>query len=186
MTLENPKLRVYLPTNDIENEFHENAPNSFCVSKIASKWVCGTFRAFRTHFWLYKSILSNFCEVDFSTFRSHFRLCCSQAVFSWASEYGRGLLKMSFLAPPWSWKQVNIYLRRTTVSDFWLKASFLKFFSKSQNRIHFLKDLCIKYAWNPRKNARKIQNFHFLQNRSKFILSIRNRFQIIVRHVGSD
>ena len=58
--------------------------------------------------WLYKSILSNFFEVNFSTFRSHSHLYCLQAVFSWASEYGRGLLKMSFLVPPWSWKQVFI------------------------------------------------------------------------------
>ena len=93
---------------------------------------------------------------------------------------------MSFLAPLWSSKQLYIYPRRTTVPDFWLKVSFLKFFSKSQNRIHFLKDLCIKYAWHPRKNAWKIQNFHFLQNRSKFILSIGNRSQIIVRHLESD
>ncbi len=174
------------PQTTLKMNFHENAPNSFCGSKIASKWVCGTPRVFRTHFWLYRSILSNFFEVDFSTCRGHSRLCCLQAVFSWASEYGRGLLKMSFLVLLWSSKQLYIYPRRTTVSDFWLKASFLKCFSKSQNCIHFLKDLCIKYAWHPRKNAWKIQNFHFLQNRSKFILSIRNLSQIIVRHLESD
>ena len=72
-------IREYLSTNDVENEFSwfkplkklhsveewlrkypENAPNSFCESKIDSKWICDILRSFRIQFWTYTSILSNF------------------------------------------------------------------------------------------------------------------------------
>ena len=62
--------------------FHKNAPNSFYDFKIDTKPLCDTPGVFKTQFWIYTSILSNFFEVDFLTSRCHFCIWRSHSLIT--------------------------------------------------------------------------------------------------------
>ena len=110
--------------------FRKMAPNSFYEFEIHFKPVSDTWKVIRMLFWHHRLIWNNFLRIEFLTSRSHFCLLTPERAknkgFSRCSEYGRGKLKMSFLRPTLSWKQFHPHPRSLTISDFWLKASFLK------------------------------------------------------------
>ena len=90
------KLKIFI--------FRKIAPNSFYRSEIGPKATCDPWRVIRNSFWPPTCISNDFSKIEFPSSKSTFCLLALEKAwnssFSWASEYGRGILNMSFPGHP--------------------------------------------------------------------------------------